>query len=152
MCQGKQQSATSVGIENIAAGMNHAATNEVLHVQHCIKTVTPVSPSFGNFVPFSLFFSFLCFPMVENTLHVSKHPLVAVKLSQLRDSSASPKVFRELARDLAGMLAYEATEELAVSLDKTVPYHFTSFNHIVILILFLFFSVKALMSRTKQPS
>ncbi|KAL1935625.1 hypothetical protein VTP01DRAFT_4765 [Rhizomucor pusillus] len=57
--------------------------------------------------------------MVKNTLHVSKHPLIAVKLSQLRDSSASPKVFRELARDLAGMLAYEATEELAVSLDKT---------------------------------
>jgi uracil phosphoribosyltransferase len=46
----------------------------------------------------------------------SSHPLVAHKLARLRDKDTDPKRFRELVREIAAMLAYEATADLA-----TVP-------------------------------
>jgi len=46
----------------------------------------------------------------------SKHPLVAHKLSRLRDIKTEPKKFRELVREIAALLAYEATADL-----KTTP-------------------------------
>jgi uracil phosphoribosyltransferase len=48
-------------------------------------------------------------------LHVSKHPLIQHKLSRLRDVETNPKKFRELVKELACLLAYEATEDLAMS-------------------------------------
>ncbi len=47
-----------------------------------------------------------------STVHASKHPLVAHKLSRLRDKNTEPKKFRELVREIAGLLAYEATADL----------------------------------------
>lgn len=44
----------------------------------------------------------------------SKHPLVAHKLSRLRDVHTDPKKFRELVQEIAALLAYEATADLAV--------------------------------------
>jgi len=44
----------------------------------------------------------------------STHPLVAHKLARLRSIDTNPKKFRELVRELAGLLAYEATADLAV--------------------------------------
>ncbi len=46
----------------------------------------------------------------------SQHPLVAHKLTRLRDKKTDPKRFRELVREIAALLAYEATADLA-----TVP-------------------------------
>lgn len=46
----------------------------------------------------------------------SQHPLVAHKLSRLRDRNTDPKKFRELVREIAALLAYEATADLV-----TVP-------------------------------
>lgn len=46
----------------------------------------------------------------------STHPLVAHKLSRLRDKNTDPKKFRELVREIAALLAYEATADL-----QTVP-------------------------------
>ena len=46
----------------------------------------------------------------------SQHPLVAHKLSRLRDRRTDPKNFRELVREIAALLAYEATMDLV-----TVP-------------------------------
>lgn len=46
----------------------------------------------------------------------STHPLVAHKLSRLRSVSTEPKKFRELVRELAALLTYEATQDL-----DTVP-------------------------------
>ncbi|MCL4823064.1 MAG: uracil phosphoribosyltransferase, partial [Anaerolineales bacterium] len=46
----------------------------------------------------------------------SKHPLVAHKLSLLRDKHTDSKRFRELVREIAALLAYEATADL-----QTVP-------------------------------
>ncbi len=43
---------------------------------------------------------------------VSPHPLVAHKLTLLRNVDTNPKKFRELVRELAGLLAYEATMDL----------------------------------------
>ena len=48
-------------------------------------------------------------------IYASKHPLVAHKLSRLRDKRTEPKKFRELVREIAGLLAYEATADLAVT-------------------------------------
>ena len=47
-----------------------------------------------------------------STVHESTHPLVAHKLSRLRDKNTEPKKFRELVREIASLLAYEATADL----------------------------------------
>ena len=52
-------------------------------------------------------------------VHESKHPLILHKLSMLRASSTEPKQFRELARELAIMLGYEAMSSLTVT-EKTI--------------------------------
>jgi uracil phosphoribosyltransferase len=51
------------------------------------------------------------------TVHPSAHPLVAHKLSLLRDRTTEPKKFRELVRELSWLLGYEAMADLA-----TEPY------------------------------
>ncbi len=48
-------------------------------------------------------------------VHVSSHPLVAHKLSLLRDKTTTPKQFRELVRELSWLLGYEAMADLATS-------------------------------------
>ena len=52
-------------------------------------------------------------------VHVSQHPLVKHKLTMLRATTTKPKKFRELVRELAILLAYEATADLHLS-EKTV--------------------------------
>ena len=47
-------------------------------------------------------------------VHVSNHPLILHKLSLLRDVNTKPKKFRELVRELAILLTYEATADLAL--------------------------------------
>jgi uracil phosphoribosyltransferase len=49
-------------------------------------------------------------------VYPSTHPLVAHKLTRLRDRDTEPKKFRELVREIAALLAYEATADL-----RTVP-------------------------------
>jgi uracil phosphoribosyltransferase len=44
----------------------------------------------------------------------SPHPLVAHKVTKLRDRNTDPKKFRELIREIAALLAYEATADLAL--------------------------------------
>ncbi len=50
---------------------------------------------------------------MEN-VYQSKHPLVKHKLTKLRDKATKPKKFRELIREIAMLLAYEATADLAL--------------------------------------
>ena len=50
---------------------------------------------------------------MTSLVHVSNHPLVLHKLTLLRDSRTDPKLFRELLREMAVLLAYEATTDLA---------------------------------------
>ena len=50
-----------------------------------------------------------------SNVYASNHPLVAHKLSRLRDKKTEPKKFRELVREIAALLAYEATMDLAVT-------------------------------------
>ena len=53
---------------------------------------------------------------------VSDHPLVAHKLTKLRDVNTSPKKFRELVREISALLTYEATQDLTISaLDIETP-------------------------------
>ncbi len=47
-------------------------------------------------------------------LHASEHPLVRHKIAELRDVTTEPKRFRELVRELATLLGYEATCDLAL--------------------------------------
>jgi uracil phosphoribosyltransferase len=42
----------------------------------------------------------------------SQHPLVAHKLSRLRDRNTEPKKFRELVREISALMAYEVTADL----------------------------------------
>ena len=50
-----------------------------------------------------------------SNVFASPHPLVAHKLSRLRDKNTVPKKFRELVREIAALLAYEATADLGVT-------------------------------------
>ncbi|MEO8612625.1 MAG: uracil phosphoribosyltransferase [Chloroflexota bacterium] len=52
-------------------------------------------------------------------VHVSQHPLVQHKLAALRDVNTDHRSFRELVRELALLLCYEATQDLRLS-PKTV--------------------------------
>lgn len=51
---------------------------------------------------------------MEN-VYQSNHPLVKHKLTKLRDKATKPKKFRELIREIAMLLAYEATADLALA-------------------------------------
>ncbi len=52
--------------------------------------------------------------MAQANLFPSKHPLVATKVTRLRDKNTDPKTFRELLREIAALLTYEATQDLVV--------------------------------------
>lgn len=54
-----------------------------------------------------------------STVHVSNHPLIRHKVTMMRDFKTEPKKFRELIREVALLLAYEATADLALQ-DKVV--------------------------------
>jgi uracil phosphoribosyltransferase len=47
-----------------------------------------------------------------SNIYPSPHPLVAHKLSILRDVNTEPKKFRQLVRELGALLTYEATTDL----------------------------------------
>lgn len=47
-------------------------------------------------------------------LFISRHPLILHKLTRLRDVETNPKTFRELVKELACLLAYEATADLSI--------------------------------------
>ncbi len=47
-------------------------------------------------------------------VHVSNHPLIRHKLTMMRDTRTEPKKFRELIREVAMLLAYEATADLTL--------------------------------------
>ncbi|MFH1086863.1 MAG: uracil phosphoribosyltransferase, partial [Chloroflexota bacterium] len=47
-------------------------------------------------------------------VHVSSHPLIQHKLTVLRDVNTEPKEFREVIREITMLLAYEATQDMAL--------------------------------------
>jgi uracil phosphoribosyltransferase len=54
--------------------------------------------------------------------HVADHPLVAHKLTALRDERTDSPTFRRLADELVTLLAYEATREVRTEpVDITTP-------------------------------
>ena len=53
-------------------------------------------------------------PSLPPSVRVSSHPLVAHKLSLLRDRATTPKLFRELVRELTWLLGYEAMADLTI--------------------------------------
>jgi uracil phosphoribosyltransferase len=67
---------------------------------------------------------------MSSQVHISSHPLVQHKMTLLRDQRTEPKKFREVMRELAILLAYEAladltTEEVTVvtPLGQASGYH-----------------------------
>ncbi len=52
---------------------------------------------------------------MNDMVHASQHPLVQHKLTKLRNQRTRPKDFRELIRELSILLAYEATQDLALT-------------------------------------
>jgi uracil phosphoribosyltransferase len=51
---------------------------------------------------------------MNSRVHVSNHPLIRHKVTKMRDLHTEPKKFRELIREVAILLAYEATQDLAL--------------------------------------
>lgn len=54
-----------------------------------------------------------------SNVHISTHPLVAHKLTRLREKNTEPKKFRELVREIATLITYEATADL-LTVPRTV--------------------------------
>jgi uracil phosphoribosyltransferase len=52
---------------------------------------------------------------VMSNVYESTHPLVAHKITLMRNIATKPKKFRELIREAAALLTYEATTDLSVS-------------------------------------
>jgi len=52
---------------------------------------------------------------MTSQVHISTHPLVQHKLTLLRDHRTDPKMFRELLREMAVLIAYEVTADLATA-------------------------------------
>ncbi len=52
---------------------------------------------------------------MQPRVHVSNHPLIRHKVTKMRDLQTEPKKFRELIREVAILLAYEATQDLALA-------------------------------------
>jgi len=50
--------------------------------------------------------------MAQTNVFASPHPLVATKLTKLREATTEPKKFRELIREISALMAYEATRDL----------------------------------------
>jgi uracil phosphoribosyltransferase len=50
-----------------------------------------------------------------NNVFPSPHPLVAHKLALLRRADTNPRQFRELVREIAALLTYEATVDLSIN-------------------------------------
>ena len=50
-----------------------------------------------------------------SNLFVSTHPLVAHKLTKMRDITTKAKKFRELVREISTLIAYEASQDLNLS-------------------------------------
>jgi uracil phosphoribosyltransferase len=49
---------------------------------------------------------------MADQVHISNHPLVKHKITLLRDQRTEPKKFREVMREIAVLIAYEATADL----------------------------------------
>ena len=66
---------------------------------------------------------------MPNNVYISEHPLVKHKLTLLRDKTTDHKIFRELIRELAMLLGYEAMADLRLAEQpvetplKTAPGH-----------------------------
>lgn len=60
--------------------------------------------------------------MPDPEVYASPHPMVAHKLAKLRSVDTEPKKFRELLREIAALLTYEATRDLQTqSIDIVTP-------------------------------
>lgn len=52
---------------------------------------------------------------MEKQVHIMDHPLILHKISMLRCKDTSVKDFRELAYEIALLMGYEATRDLALT-------------------------------------
>src|SRR5438094_8775489 len=60
-------------------------------------------------------------------LHISTHPLVQHKLALMRSVDTEPKKFREVVREITGLLLYEATQDMeTVEIEVQTPLAMTT--------------------------
>jgi uracil phosphoribosyltransferase len=50
--------------------------------------------------------------IILSELHVMEHPLIRHKIAIMRDKNTGPKEFRELADEVATLMAYEVTRDM----------------------------------------
>ena len=59
--------------------------------------------------------------MYSEKVHIVSHPLVAHKLTILRDKNTSTKDFREIVSEIGMLLTYEATRNLPLTEKRWRP-------------------------------
>lgn len=67
---------------------------------------------------------------LPSNIHVSTHPLLAAKLSQLRSKSANARDTKSLIHEITSILSCDALAGLQLVEAGTVSYHKPSFLHI----------------------
>lgn len=98
----------------------------VVTCKRLVPTTTPTpsrifaSSIFSSFLPILPFPKTMKSDAISDNIHVSSHPIVAAKISQLRDRATTPKQVRELIHDLGQLIGYEATANLNIQQGKTV--------------------------------
>ena len=68
---------------------------------------------------------------MNNMIHVMTHPLILHKITMMRDKNTTVKEFRELVNEVALLMGYESTRDLAL-VDKPVTTPMTECNGKVI--------------------
>ncbi len=53
--------------------------------------------------------------MSADGVHISRHPLLLHRLALLRDRDTAPRIFRQLVREMAQMLFFEASQDLRLA-------------------------------------
>ena len=61
--------------------------------------------------------------MYSEKVHIMNHPLVAHKLTIMRDKNTSVKDFRELVSEIGMLITYEATRDLPMTTKETLEPH-----------------------------
>lgn len=101
-------------------GLPAASTSLVEEISECILVVTRVTREAKNHgLVFFHSREISSFPAMDTTpafptLRIVSHPLIQHKLTILRDRGTPTKIFKELVDEIAMLMAYEATNDLAL--------------------------------------
>jgi uracil phosphoribosyltransferase len=80
----------------------------------------------------------------SSRIHISNHPLVAHKMSILRDRATPSKQVRELIHELTQILLVEATQSLAIVDKGEVSINKQSYKQLLIIVIIIIIASRSI--------